>query len=177
MPRHPSTTDLFARARIVASAGQMLAGALAIAGVFLDWVRITARPELAPGADFGDAAVEAPRITEPFNGLDVGADGWWVLAGGVILILSSLLVLARARGGWYGFIAAMVVGAVAFADYRGIDEVSSSIGRRMDIVGGAAPGIGLTAISIAGVVGVVASVAAIAASPRTAADDQSPTTS
>ncbi|MDQ3646870.1 MAG: hypothetical protein M3345_08065 [Actinomycetota bacterium] len=161
-----TTDDFFHRARILASAGQMIAGAMAISGVFLDWVRITARPELVPGSDFGDTPVEAPQVSAPLNGLDIGWDGRWVLIAGVVLIVASILVLTRARGGWYGFWAAIAIGAISFADYRGVGDVSWAIDRGLEIVGKPVVGAGLTLVAVAAVLGLIASVGAIAASPR-----------
>jgi LPXTG-motif cell wall-anchored protein len=146
----------------------LAAGVAAIIGSALDWVTITARPELQPGARFEDeAALEEPRVTRPFTGLEA-RDGWWSLAGGVVLAVAAVVLLVRKRAawGWLGIVGAVIVGAVAIADYRGIGDLSSSISHRMDIVGGAEPGIGLTLAVAAAIVGLVASVAGIAASPR-----------
>jgi hypothetical protein len=151
----------------------ILAGIAAIIGSALDWVTITVRPELREGADFGDEAeVDEPRVSEPFTGLQA-RDGWWTLVGGAVLLLSGALLLVRKRSfwGWTGLIGAVVVGAVAIADYRGIGDLSSSISQRMDVVGGTEPGVGLTIVVAAAVAGLLGSVAGIAASPQRTAEE------
>ena len=166
--------DFFDRARRWAVAVMLAAGVAAIVGSSLEWVTITARPELRAGTRFGndDAGVEEPRVTEPFTGLEAN-DGWWSLAGGVVLLVSAILLLARRTSlwGWIGLLGAVVVGAIAIADYRGIGDLSSSISHRLDIVGGAEPGVGITLVVAAALAGLVGSVAGIAASPSRATND------
>jgi hypothetical protein len=161
--------SFFDVARAWASAVMLAAGAAAVIGSTLSWVTITVRPELQPGATFEGEAnrPERPEVTRPFTGLEAG-DGWWSVAGGVMLALAAVLLYVRARAlwAWLGLLGSMLVGAIGIADYRGIGNLSSSISHRMDIVGQAAPGLGLTLVAAAGIVGVVASVAGIAASPR-----------
>jgi LPXTG-motif cell wall-anchored protein len=168
----PRARDLFDRARTWAVALMLVAGVAAVAGSALDWVTITARPELRPDATFEGASnqPEEPRATQPFTGLEAG-DGWWSLAGGVGLALGAglLLVRKRAGGAWFGTVASMVIGAVAIADYRGIGDLSSSISHRMDIVGRAEPGVGLVLVVAGALAGLIGSVAGIAASPNRSA--------
>jgi hypothetical protein len=160
--------DFFDRARRVAVALLILAGFAAIAGSSLDWVTITVRPQIDPQADFGSDqdALEDPGRIRPFYGLEAG-DGYWALGGGIVIVIAAGLLLIRPRGRWaiLAFLASLIIGAIAFADYRGVGDVSSSISTRMEIVGGARPGVGLTLVAAAGFLGIVGSAAAIAATP------------
>jgi hypothetical protein len=160
--------DFFDRARRFAIAVLLLAGVAAVAGSSLDWITITVRPRLDPNADFGSNqdALEAPGRSRPFTGLEAG-DGYWALGGGIVLLLAAVLLLIRPRGRWaiVSFLVSLIIGAIAFADYRGVGDVNSSISTRMDIVGAARPGIGLTLVAAAGFLGIVGSAAAIAATP------------
>jgi hypothetical protein len=153
--------------RTFAVAGLIAAAAAATLGSFLDWVRITQRPELVPGTDFGSTAVEAPPLTEPFTGVEAH-DGWIVIAASVVLVVAAGLLYSRRKSiyGWLSFAAAVVMGSVVFADYRGISDFSSSISHRMNIVGKAEAGIGLTLVAAAVFMAVISSLVAIAASPR-----------
>jgi hypothetical protein len=164
-----SGRDFFDVARAWASAVMLAAGAAAIVGSTLDWVSITLRPELRPGTTFQGEAnrPESPRITKPFSGLEA-RDGWWSLAGGVALAGAGVLLFVRGRAAWawVGVLGSVLIGSIAMADYRGIGDLSSSISHRMDIVGAAEPGLGLTLVVGAAIAGLVASVAGIAASPR-----------
>jgi hypothetical protein len=163
--------DFFDRARAWAAVVMIAAAAAAIVGSTLDWVTISVRPELREDVSFGanQEQVEAPQVTRPFTGLEAH-DGWWSLAGGVVLLLAALALLLTGRGsmGWVGMLGSVVVGAVAIADYRGIGDLSSSISVRMDIVGGAEPAAGITLVVAGAIGGLVGSVAGIAASPHRA---------
>jgi LPXTG-motif cell wall-anchored protein len=159
--------DFFDRARTWAAALMALAGLAAVLGSTLDWVTITLRPELREDTRFEDeSALEEPKVSDPFTGLDAG-DGWWSLAGGVVLVLSALLLLLRKKAlwAWVGLLGAVLVGAIALADYRGIGDLSSSLSHRMNIVGGAEPGVGITMVAAAALAGLLGSVGGIAASP------------
>jgi hypothetical protein len=163
------TRDVFDRARAWAAAVMVAAGATAVVGSGLDWVTIAVRPELQEGTDFGAAPEqpEAPRVTRPFTGLEA-RDGWWTAAAGAVLAASGVALYLRRRAGWawIGLLAAIVIGAVAIADYRGVGDLSSSISHRMNIVGGAKPAIGLLLVVGAALTGLIASVAGMAATPR-----------
>jgi LPXTG-motif cell wall-anchored protein len=163
------TRSFFDLARGWASAVMLAAGAAAILGSTLDWATITVRPELQPGSTFEGEVnrPEAPEVSRPFTGLEAG-DGWWSVGGGAILVLAAALLYVRRRAiwGWAGLLGSILIGSVGIADYRGIGDLSSSISHRMDIVGQAAPALGLMLVVAAAIVGVVASVAGIAASPR-----------
>jgi hypothetical protein len=160
--------DFFDVARRWAAALLMGAGVLAVVGSMLDWVTITVRPSLSENIDFGGQqdALEAPRVTEPFSGLEAG-EGYWVLGAGIVLVALGALLLfrARARYAWLGLLASVVIGAIAFADFRGVGDLSSSFSRRMEIVGKARPALGLTLVAVSAFMGVLGAAGGIAASP------------
>jgi hypothetical protein len=161
MSQPPVRGDPFSRVRIIAVALLLVAGVTAIAGSTLEWVTITEAPELVEGADFEDETV-APPDTDPFTGLEHG-DGWAVLVAGVVVIIGASLLLVRKRSGWawLALIGSVVIGAVAFADYRGVTELA----RDMDVSGEVDPGLGLALVAGAGIIGLLASAAGIAATP------------
>jgi hypothetical protein len=160
--------DFFEVARRWAALTLVAAGILAAVGAMLDWVTITVRPSLSENIDFGTQreGIEAPQRTEPFTGLEAG-EGYYVLGAGAIQVAAGALLLLRrrARYAWIGLLAAVVVGAIAFADFRGIGDLSSSISRRMEIVGRARPALGLTMVAGAAFLGVLGAAGGIAASP------------
>ena len=161
--------DYLDRMRGIAAAALVAAAIAASTGSLLDWVQITQRPALVPGYDFGEGSstVLAPEQTQPFTGIEAN-DGWWVIGASVVIVIAAALLLTRRKSlyGWLAFLAAVVMGTIVFADYRGIGDLSSSISHRMDIVGKAQPAIGLTMVAAAVVVAVVGSLVAIAATPR-----------
>ncbi len=132
------------------------AGAAAVIGSVLDWVTITELPPTLPEGD-------RERAT-PFTGIEAG-DGWVTLGAGVVLILAGILLMLRRASifAWLGFLAAIVIGAVAIADYRGIDELFR---REMDRVGEAEAGFGLILVAAGAVIGVIGSIAGVAATPQ-----------
>jgi hypothetical protein len=164
-----SPGDYFDRARAIAVALLVAAGAVAILGAFLDWVTITERPELDPQADFGEQAVEAPEVSKPYSGVEA-RDGWVVVVAGCVLLLAAAGLALRRRGVFAGvaFLAAMVIGGVAFADYRGVGDVSSAISDRMEIFGDPDPAIGITLVAIGAIAGLLGSVAGFISTPRRA---------
>ncbi len=147
--------DYFDKARAVAALLLILAAAGATVGSLLDWVTIT-RPERVP-------ADQAHRL-EPFAGVET-TDGWIVIAGATIVLLSAALLLVRKRSlyGWVAFWASVVIGGIAIADYRGIDELSFV---EMQRIGEPAPAVGITLVAISAFIGIVGAVAGVAASPR-----------
>jgi hypothetical protein len=174
--------DFFEVARRWAAIALIAAGVLGVVGSMLDWITITVRPSLSQNIDFGTQreGIETPKKTEPFTGLEAG-EGYYVLGAGVVQVAAGALLLLhrRARYAWLGLLAAVVVGAIAFADFRGVGDLSSSISRRMEIVGRARPALGLTLVAAAAFVGVLGAAAGIAASPkpnREASGGQSPST-
>lgn len=170
-----SQRDVFDRARTWAAALMVVAGLAAVIGSTLDWVTISAPAGLRqnPGG-FGEDVFEERRISEPFTGLEA-RDGWWTLGAGAVLALASvaLLLTWQGRYAWLGFLAAMVIGAVAFAAYRGIGEVSSALSHRMDIRGDADPAAGIMLVSGAALAGLLGSVVGITASPHRAREETS----
>ena len=159
--------DYFDRARAWAVVVMVVAGLLAITGSALEWVTIGLRPELRSGTRFDDeTALDEPRVSEPFTGLEAG-DGWWSLSGGIVLVLAAALLWLRRRSvwGWLGLLGSVVIGAIAVADYRGIGDLSSSLSHRLNIVGEAEPAIGITLVVAAALAGLLGSATGIAASP------------
>ena len=161
--------DVFDTARLWAVALLVLAGALATIGSTLEWVDIVVQPEIRGDVNFGvnQPEVEEPPVSRPFTGLEAG-DGWFVLGAGALMITSAALLWFTRSGrfAWLGFLAAVVTGAIAFTDYRGVGDFTSSISQRMNLVGKVVPALGLTLVAAAALVGLVGSVIGIAATPR-----------
>ena len=161
--------DFFDKARLAAAVILLASAGVAIAGSLLEWVAIGERPQLVERARFERQEIPVPERTAPLSGLEV-RDGRWTLAGGVVLAVAALFVVVRktAAWGWLAFAACLLIGAIAFADYRAVR--STEFARRMEelgleIVGERNPGLGLTMVAIAAVAGVIGAVGAIAASP------------
>ena len=150
--------DYFDRARMAASAGLVAAGAAAVIGSVLDWVTVEP-PERGPASELARA--------EPFTGIEA-RDGWYVIACAAVLIVCAFLVVATGKSGyaWLAFAASFVMGAIAIADYRAVDDITSDISRRMELVGDAEQAAGLILVLVAAFAGIVASLAGVAASPR-----------
>jgi len=148
--------DYFDRARGVAASALFAAGAGAILGSLLEWVTVEDRPPTVPN----DQLDRLP----PLSGIEV-TDGWYVIAAATVIVVSAFaLILRKSSGwGWLAFLASMVIGAVAVADYRDIQGLFSEV---EGIGRGPVPGLGLMLVIAAAFVGVIASVAAVAASPR-----------
>ena len=161
-----SQHDIFDRARTLAAAALAAAAVAAIIGSFLNWATITERPRLNPNADFGDQTIEEPAISDPYSGIEA-RDGWIVVVAGGFLAVGAFGLAALKRKGfaYLAFVAAMVVGGIAFADYRSVGDVSSAISNRMEIVGDPEPAIGITLVAVAGIVGLFGAVAALVATP------------
>ena len=156
----PEVHNYFDRARAVAASALFAAGAAAILGSLLEWVTVEDRPPTVPE--------EQLRRLPPLSGVEV-VDGWYVIGAAVVVLVSAFAIVLRKRSGWawLSFVASMVIGAVAVADYRDIDGLFSDV---EGIGRGPVPGLGLMLVIAAAFVGIVASVAAVAASPRTADD-------
>ena len=154
------TRDTFDRARSVSAAFLVAAGAAVILGTVLNWVTIE-RPPLIP-ADQEAAAT-------PFTGLETKSAPYLLIAAGAVILLALLLV-ARRRSiyAWGAFLASIVIGAIAFQNYRGIDELFYE---QMDRIGDPAPALGLMLVAAGGVVGVIAGAAGVAANPPQAQDE------
>jgi hypothetical protein len=153
----PVRGNFLDRARSGAVAFMVIAGLLAIAGTFLDWVTLTL-PDTIPADQRGRAV--------PFSGMDT-TDGPLVLIGGSVLLLAALALYTRRRSiwAWLGFLASVAIGAIAIADYRAIGDITSDLSREMDVIGDPSPGIGITLVAVAALIGLISSLAGVAASP------------
>jgi LPXTG-motif cell wall-anchored protein len=130
------------------------AGAAVILGTVLDWVTVTP-PPIIP-------ADQIPN-TEPFTGLETKSAPYLLIGAGVV-ILSALLLVARRKSfyGWLGFLASMVLGGIAFQNFRGINELFFD---QMEGVGEPDPALGLLLVVAGAVVGVIAAAAGAAGAP------------
>lgn len=151
----PAPRDYFDKARGIAAAILIAAGAAALIGTFLDWVTIEP-PERVP-------ANQEFRL-DAFTGIET-SDGPIVIGAGIAVILCALAVILRKRSlyGWIAFIASILIGAIAIADYRGIDGLFYD---EMQRIGDPTPAFGLTLVTAAALMGLIGSVTAIAASPK-----------
>ena len=149
-----TTTDIFDRARSIAAAALVAAGAATIIGTLLDWVTL-APPELIP-------ADQIPR-TEPFSGLDTKSAPYLLIAAGIVILAALLLVVRRKTFyAWTGFLASVVIGAIGFQNYRGLEELSYD---QMERIGEPAAAIGLMLVVAGGIVGVIAGAAGAVSIP------------
>ena len=157
----PARGDYFDRARALAASVCLAAAAAATIGSLLEWVRITpvggGEPRLIEGV---------PNASEPFTGLEA-RDGWYVVAAGLVIAVSTVIAMARRKRtfAWLAAAAAVVIGAIALADLRAIDDTASGISRRMDIIGDADPGFGLLLVGASGVIGLLGAVGLLTATP------------
>ena len=158
--------NYFDRARAWAAALLLAAGAAAIIGASLEWVTIEPPPEPPPGTDFEGRPFGETEASDPYTGLEA-SDGWFVAVAGAVLIgMAFSLPLKRKSGSaWLAFLASMVIGGVAFADYNAVADVTSSINDRMEVVGDTEPAFGLTLVAAAGIAGIIASVLGVIATP------------
>lgn len=146
--------DTFDRARSVAAAFLVAAGAAVILGTVLDWVTVEPPPTVP---------VDQAAQTEPFTGLETRSAPYLLIASGAVILLALLLVARRKSVyAWLAFLTSIVIGAIGFQSYRGIDELFYE---QMDGVGDPAPALGLMLVVAGGVIGVIAGAAGIAASP------------
>jgi hypothetical protein len=161
----PTAPDFFDRARVAAAVALVVTGALAIVGCFLKWVTFS--------LDEPAGTTTSQRPTAPIAGTKV-SDWKVVLVAGVLVIACALLLALRKRSfyAWVCFLASIVIGGIAVADYRGLGDPTSGFLRGLEhalhitIQGKAQPAIGLTLVAIAGVGGLIASVVGIAATPH-----------
>jgi hypothetical protein len=162
---NPGGQDYFDRARAFAATGLLVAGALAVVGCFLTWVSFSL-DEPAGTQTRQDASA-------PIAGTKV-SDWKVVFVAGILVIVCAILLMIRKRSlyAWICFLASMVIGAIAIADYRGLGDPTSGFLRGLEhalnttVQGKAQPAIGLTLVAISGVGGLIASVVGIAASPH-----------
>jgi hypothetical protein len=161
----PTAPDFFDRARVAAASALVVMGVLAIVGCFLKWVTFSLDE---PG---GTTTSQSP--TAPIAGTKV-SDWKVVLVAGALVVVCAFLLAIRKRSlyAWICFLASIVIGAIAGADYRGLGDPTSGFLRGLEralhatVQGKAQPGIGLTLVAIAGVGGLIASVVGIAATPH-----------
>jgi len=148
------TKDTFERARSVVAAFLVAAGAAVIIGTVLDWVTITP-PPLIP--------VEQLPAAEPFTGLETKSAPYLLIGAGAVILLALLLV-ARAKSlyAWLAFLTSVMIGGIAFQNYRGIEELFYE---QMQRIGEPDPALGLMLVAAGGVVGVIAGAAGVAAVP------------
>ena len=154
------TGDYFDKARSIAASVLFASGAAAIIGAVLDWITVRERPPNVPS----DQLDRLP----PLSGIEV-VDGWYVIGAAAIIWVSAFFIVLRRRAfySWLAFVASMVTGAIAVADYRDIDGLLSDV---EGIGRGPEPGIGLLLVTAAAFVGMVAAVAGVAASPSEAGE-------
>jgi hypothetical protein len=152
--------DYFDRARNLAASICLAAAVAAIVGALLPWVTITPAPEALPGVR---------NVSQPFTGLEA-RDGWYVVAAAVAIALAAMVSVSSRRRGfiWLSVLASMLIGAIAIADLRAIEDTASGISRRMDIVGDADPSVGLWLVAAAGMIGLLGSVGLLTATPKAA---------
>jgi hypothetical protein len=150
----PPTRDAFEKARSIAAAFMVAAGAAVIIGTLLDWVSITP-PLITP--------VDLIPQTEPFTGLETKSAPYLLIAAGVV-ILSALMLVVRRKSlyAWLGFLASMVIGAIGFQNYRGMDELFYD---QMERIGEPTAGLGLLLVVAGGIIGLIAGAAGIAGAP------------
>jgi hypothetical protein len=161
----PTAPDFFDRARVAAAIALVVMGALAIVGCFLKWVTFS--------LDEPAGTTTSQNPTAPIAGTKV-SDWKVVLVAGALVVACAFLLAIRKRSlyAWICFLASIVIGAIAVADYRGLGDPTSGFLRGLEralhtiVQGKAQPGIGLTLVAIAGVGGLIASVVGIAASPH-----------
>ena len=156
-----TTHDTFDRARAYAAAILVAAGAAVIIGTVLDWVTVEPPPILP---------IDQEPATKPFTGLETKSAPYLLIGAGIVILL-ALLMVARRRSiyAWGAFLTSMVIGGIAFQNYRGLDELFYE---QMERIGDPAPALGLTLVAAGGVIGVIAGAAGIAAAPAPARDDE-----
>lgn len=157
--------DYFERARAVSVALLLLAGALAIAGSFMDWTtKGTIPEEIRLQADL---SLIEDQLSDPVTGFDAG-DGKVVIAAAVFVLVAAMLLAVTQRGryGLLALLASVVTGAVAIAAYRSLGDTTSDFFRKLDLAGAIDPGIGLILVAIAGLLGVLAGSLGMISSPK-----------
>ena len=130
------------------------AGAAVILGTVLNWVTIE-QPPILP--------VDQVDNAQPFSGLETRSAPFLLIAAGAVILLALLLVMRRkAIYAWGAFVATIVIGAIAFQNYRGINELFYE---QMNGVGEPDPALGLMLVAAGGVIGLIASAGAISSIP------------
>lgn len=150
----PGTKDTFDRARTMSAAFLVAAGAAVILGTVLDWVTVE-QPPILPVDQIDNA--------QPFSGLETRSAPFLLIAAGAVILLALLLVTRRkAIYAWGAFLSAIVIGAIAFQNYRGINELFYE---QMNGVGEPDPALGLMLVAAGGVIGLIAAAGAISSIP------------
>jgi hypothetical protein len=150
-----ASPNYFDRARAVAAAFLIAAGASVILGAFLDWVSVTP-PEVVPPN-------QAEQV-QPFSGIET-SDGWIVIVAGAILVVCGIVTGIRRSSvsAMVAFGSAIVIGAIGIADYRGIEDLFY---RELNRVGDPVPAVGIMLVVGGAIVGLLSAAMALAASPR-----------
>ena len=157
----PSRGDYFDRARALAAAVCIAAAAAGVIGSLLEWVRIIpvggGEPRIVGGV---------PNASEPFTGLEA-RDGWYVVVAAMVLAIATVIAMTRRKRSfaWVAALSAVLIGGIALAALRAIDDTASGISRRMDIIGDADPAFGLLLVGAAGVIGLLGAVGLLTATP------------
>ena len=159
-------SDYFDRARRVAVAILLAAGAACVIGGVLDWATLDRCPEIVPGTTFEESELEEPHPC-PVRGIDT-TEGKVAIAAGFAMLASGILLVLKARSSfaWLALFSSVVAGSAAIAAYRGIGDANSSISRRLGLIDAYEQGIGLTLVAAAAIVGLIAAVGGIAATPH-----------
>ena len=157
--------DFFERARRIAVAVLLAAGAACVIGAALDWATLERCPELVPGSTFSEDELEPPLC--PVRGID-STEGKVVVVAGFAILGSAIYLTVRRRSsfGWLALVSSVVAGSFAVSAYRAIGDADSSFSRRYGLIADYEPGIGLMLVAAASVVGIMAAVGGIAATPR-----------
>jgi hypothetical protein len=157
--------DFFERARRVAVAVLLAAGAACVIGGVLDWATLERCPEIVPGSNFDESELEDPPPC-PVRGVDT-TEGKIAIAAGFGTLAAAILLTLKVRGSyaWLALLTSVVAGSFAISAYRGIGDANSSISRRLGLIDAYEPGIGLILVAAAAVIGVLAAVGGIAATP------------
>ena len=154
MTEPSNTRDIFDKARSVAAAFLVAAGAAVLLGTVLDWVTVKP-PPIIP--------IEQEPALEPFTGLETKSAPYLVIMAGAVIILALLMVTRKKLiYAWGAFLCSIVIGAIAFQNYRGIDELFYE---QMQRIGDPSPALGLTLVAAGGVIGVIAGAAGASAIP------------
>ncbi|HVM34630.1 MAG TPA: hypothetical protein VM784_04740 [Actinomycetota bacterium] len=154
--------NVFDRARVIGVALLVVAAGGAFAGAFMNWTTAGVLPPL-PETTFEGPP---PEPTDPISGVET-REGNIVLAGATVVLLGATLLGAQRRrgGAWLAFLASIVMGSIAIAAYRGIDDIQSGFSQRIDAVGDIDPAAGLALVATAAVIGLVGGILGLVATP------------
>ncbi len=159
--------DFSTKMRVAAGAALLLVGVAGVVGSVVDWVTITPPASPPPGVDFEGEPFAQDESTEPFNGLEA-RDGYVTLVASGFVLAAGILLVSGRRGGRMGFLASILLGAIAISAYNGTSSPGSTLMERTSTVGEPDPGLGPLLLAIAAIGGLIASALAIAATPRDA---------